>query len=153
VTCPTDSNGESPLPASQRGAPTGISCQFVIMLPAGTAPEATGVLLAEVVAAPGITGTKEEDGTISKQQNFTLANRWVAFSILAVSQCCGSIHALCCQSARARISCCLPVDTVLLLFCHPYRTSEEVGTCARVTAEPGPASLAAATVTTSSPKR
>jgi hypothetical protein len=79
VTCPTDSNGESPLPASQRGAPTGISCQFVITLPAGTAPEATGVLLAEVIAAPGITGTKEEDGTISKQQNFSLANRCVSY--------------------------------------------------------------------------
>jgi hypothetical protein len=75
VTCPTDSNGESPLPAAQRGAPTGISCQFVITLPTGAPPEAAGLLLADVIAAPGITGTKEEDGMISKQQNFSLANR------------------------------------------------------------------------------
>jgi hypothetical protein len=75
VTCPTDSSGESPLPAAQQGAPTGIACQFVITLPAGTPPEARGVLMAEVIAAPGVTGTKEEDGTISKQQNFSLANR------------------------------------------------------------------------------
>ncbi|WIA24061.1 hypothetical protein OEZ85_013674 [Tetradesmus obliquus] len=73
------------------------SVMFVITLPAGTPPEAAGLLLAEVIAAPGVTGTKEEDGTISKQQNFSLANS----------------------------------------------KTEEVGACARVTAEPGPSSLAA----------
>jgi hypothetical protein len=84
VTCPRNNRGISVLasanPNDKKFSKTGISCQFVLVLPQNISPDARLSLTAEVVAKPGSLEGRDRDGWLQQQQEVDLKSRWECYN-------------------------------------------------------------------------